>query len=150
MLPTRKINVLGNTSENANYLNIEVKLWKMTTMTVSQVSVVVVAVTFFSAQCTPVPHASACDVCYCGKKHEVDCSRLNLTEIPMLPKDTQYLIFNGNNLRGLSLSVLLNVSSNIKQMFFGNCKIQTIANENIFKNFPKLTTFAINSNTFNE
>lgn len=35
-------------------------------------------------------------------------------------------------------------------MFFGNCKIQTIANENIFKNFTKLTTFAIRSNTFNE
>ena len=120
----------------------------MTTMIVSQVSVLVVAVTFFSAQCTPVPHA--CHVCYCGKKHKVDCSRLNLTEIPMLPKDTQYLIFNGNNLRSLSLSVLLNVPSNIKQMFFGNCKIQTIANENIFKNFTKLTTFAIRSNTFNE
>ena len=42
------------------------------------------------------------------------------------------------------------MSSNIKQMFFGNCKIQTIANENIFKNFTKLTTFAIRSNTFNE
>ena len=120
----------------------------MTTMIVSQVSVLVVAVTFFSAQCTPVPCTSG--VCHCGKNHNVNCSGLNLTEIPILPKDTQYLIFNGNNLSSLSPSVLQHVSSNIKHMFFSNCKIQTIVNENIFKNFPNLTKFVIGSNNFNK
>lgn len=120
----------------------------MTTMIVSQVSVLIVAVTFFSAQCTLVSYA--CDVCYCGKNHYVDCSGFNLTEIPILPKDTQSLMFNNNHLSRLSMSVLQHVPSTIKHMFFGNCQIQTIAYENIFKNFTKLKKFAIRSNNFNE